>query len=183
MEILTNLRTRLHQQLLKKELPNFQMKRSSVFLDNAASIGLLFDATELEERLTVIGFAEKLKSLGKNVNLLGFFNTKLKTNDFPFHFFDKKQLDWALRPNKAVLANFVDQPFDLLINLSNRNVAPLNYIAAHSKARFRVGPYTQNTICYDLMIEHDKNKGLEAFLKLVLHYLERMQPTRKAAVV
>ena len=183
MEILAELRTRLHQQLLRKELPPHQVKRSFIFWGNALSIGLLFDATSLDDRNIVLGFAERLKKKGKQVKLLGFFNAKLKSSDFPFKHFDKKQLDWALRPKKELTADFTNQSFDLLINLSKNSIVSLDYIAAHSKARFRVGPFTEITFCYDLMIEHDGKKGLEAFLKQVLHYLEKMQPAGNAAVV
>ncbi len=183
MEILEQFRAQLHQQLLRKKLPTHEVRRSSVFLDDANSIGLLFDATSLDERNIVLDFGEQLKKKGKQVKLLGYFDAKLKSSDFAFKHFDKKQLDWALRPKKEVMESFASKSFDLLVNLSQKAVAPLDYIAAHSKARFRVGPFTENTFCYDLMIDHDEKKGLEHFLKQVLHYLERMQPAGNAPVV
>lgn len=183
MEIVEQIRTRFHQQLLRKELPGHQVKRSSVFLENAASVGLLFEATLLEDRNTVLRFADQLKNKGKKVKLLGYFNEKLKSHDFPFDHFDKKQLDWALRPKSELITNFANQAFDILINISKKTVLPLDYVAARSKARFRVGPFTENTFCYDLMIDQEERKGLEEFLQQVLFYLEKMQPARSTAVV
>ena len=183
MEILEQFRAQLHQQLLRKKLPAHPVKRSSVVLENAGSVGLLFDATSLDERNIVLGFADQLKKKGKQVKLLGYFDTKLKSSDFAFKHFDKKRLDWALRPKREVMEDFSSQPFDLLINLSKKAIAPLDYIAAHSKAKFRVGPFIENTFCYDLMIEHDEEKGLEPFLEQVLHYLGRMRPAGNVAAV
>jgi hypothetical protein len=182
MEIVEQIRTRFHQQLLRKELPTRQAHRSSAFLENAASVGLLFEATVLEDRNTVLRFAEQLKSKGKKVKLLGYFNEKLKSGDFPFDHFDKKQLDWALRPKSETITNFANQTFDLLINVSPKTVLPLDYIAACSKARFRVGPFTENTFCYDLMIDQDEKKGLEEFLRQVQFYLGKMQPALDTVV-
>ena len=183
MEILEQTRIRFHQRLLRKGLPAHQVKRNSVVLESAKAVGILFDATLLEERKVVLQFAEKLKRQNKQVKLLGFFHVKLKTADFPFKYFDKKQLDWALRPKSNDVTDFINHSFDLLINLSKNTILPLDYIAAHSKAKFRVGPFTGNTFCYDLMIDIDEKKGLEEFLKQVLHYLGQMQPGKKAAVV
>ena len=177
------MRIRFHHRFLKKQLPAHPVRRSSVFIENARSIGLLFDATDPADRQLVLRFAEKLKSQGKQVRMLGFFDAKLTNSDFPFQHFDKKQLDWAYRPKSAEVLDFPGQSFDLLINLSQRAVLPLNYLAALSKARFRIGPYTHNTACYDLMIEHDEKKGLETFLSQVLHYLKKMQPEQGRAAV
>ncbi len=183
MELFEQLRTRFHHRLLRNELPVHQVKRHSVFLNNATTVGLLFDATAKDSRDTVLRFADRLKNKGKEVKLLGYFNEKLKSADFTFDHFDKTQLDWALRPRKEVASAFVLQRFDLLLNLSQKTVLPLDYIAAHSKARFRVGPFTENTVCYDLMIDQDERKGLDAFLQQVLYYLEKMQPAGTVAAV
>ena len=183
MEILEQTRIRLHQRLLRKGLPTHQVKRSTVFFENAKSVGVLFDATSLEERNTVLQFVDKMKQQDKQVKLLGFFNEKLKTSGFSFQYFNKKQLDWALRPKSEEVDSFIKQPFDLLINISKKSILPLDYIAALSKARFRVGPFTENTFCYDLMVDIDEQKGLTTFLNQVLHYLGKMQPGQQSAVV
>lgn len=183
MEILEQTRTRLHHRFVQQSLPNHQVKRASVFLEQAKSIGLLFDASLLKDRTLVLQFADRLKREGKQVQLLGFFNEKRTSSDYPFKHFDKKQLDWVWRPKSEVSTTFSNQSFDLLINLSKQTVLPLDFIAAHSKARFRVGPATAQTFCYDLMIEHDERKGLDTFLKQVLQYVGKMQPARHSAVI
>ncbi len=182
MDFIEQIRTRLHHYLLDREMPSRNIGRSSVFLENARSVGLLFDAALPEETEVVQGFARSLESKGKKVMQLGYFDEKLQNGNLGFASFSKKQLDWALRPKMEEATEFLRQPFDLLINLSTKSVLPLDYIAAHSKARFRVGPFTENTFCYDLMIEQDAKDGLKAFLKQVLHYLEKMQPRVRKAV-
>ncbi len=176
MALINRLRTRFHQRFLEKEIPLHHVSRGSVFLETAKSVGLLFDATSPLDTKVVLDFEYKLKQQGKKVKLLGYFGQKLKEEKFEFDIFTKKQLDWALRPKEKVALDFAKQPFDLLINLSKRSVLPLDYLAARSKARYRVGPYTERTSCYDLMIEPNKESGLKDFLGEVLHYLEKMQP-------
>lgn len=183
MQFLEQIRTRLHDALLKKELPSYQITRQAVSLDRAGSIGILFDGTEPEVRELVQNYAEKLREEGKKVKLLAFFDNNLKSQNFSFHFFNRKQLDFALRPKNQDAEEFSDQPFDILLNLSNHNILPLDYIAAHSKARFRVGPFTENTFCYDLMIDTSGKKDLKAFLQEVIFYLKKMRPDYEAAVI
>ncbi len=176
MAILEQARTQIHRHLLNKEIPHHIVGRKSVILESANSIGLLFDATLLADIKVVQEFVGSLEKKRKRVMQLGYFNRKLQDENFKFKHFSKKQLDWALRPKMDEATEFTRQPFDLLINLSTRSVLPLDYIAAHSKAQFRVGPFTENTFCYDLMIEQNEKDGLKDFLKQVLHYLEKMQP-------
>lgn len=155
-------------------MPAAQVERKAVSLKNAKSIGLMFDATLIEEREAVLKFAKTLKTNDHKVKLLGFFNKKLESDSFPFPHFDKKKLDFALRPKTAEIEEFTAHPFDLLINISKRPTLPLDYIAAHSKAKFRVGPFTENTFCYDLLIEHDGKKGLDSFIAQLTHYLGKI---------
>lgn len=152
-----------------------------MYLDNAASIGILFDGTEQSEREIVLDYAEQLKKAGKKVKLLAFFNNKLKGESFAFPAFNRLEMDWALRPNSREALEFKDQNFDLLLNLTKNTVVPLDYLAALSKAKYRVGPYTDQTFCYDLMIEHAGKTDLKTFLQQVIFYMKKMRPNHEAA--
>ncbi|MBK9018388.1 MAG: hypothetical protein IPM82_32500 [Saprospiraceae bacterium] len=154
-----------------------------MYLDNAAYIGILFDGTEPAEREMVLDYAGQLKKAGKKVKLLAFFDNKLKGESFAFPAFNRQQVDWALRPNSREALEFKDQPFDLLLNLTKNSVIPLDYLAALSKARFRVGPYTDQTFCYDLMIEHSGKTDLKTYLQQVIFYMKKMRPNHEATAV
>lgn len=183
MQFIEQIRTRLHFSFLKKELPAHAVSRSSMYLDNAGSVGILFDGTQPEHRQLVLDYAEKLKKAGKKISLLAFFDNKLKSEDFTFRHFNRQQLDFALRPKSADIQDFTEKKFDLLLNISNRSVLPLDYIAAHSKARFRVGPITDQTFCYDLMIDPSGKKDLGYFLQQVIFYMKKMRPAYEAAAI
>ena len=183
MNLFEQLRTRMHEQLLRKNLPTRQVERSSLSLDQAKSIGILFDGSKPEDRELVLNYAKKLKGQGKKVKLMAYFDSDLKSENFTYWHFNKKQVDWALRPKTKEAEDFAQRPFDLLINLSRNAIIPLEYIAALSKARFRVGPSTEKTFCYDLMIEHDSKQDLKVFLQQVVHYLKNMRSDQLATAV
>ncbi|MCB0519192.1 MAG: hypothetical protein H6577_15600 [Lewinellaceae bacterium] len=183
MQLFEQMRTRIHHYLLQKETSPLGVLRSSMYLDNANSIGILFDSTEQADREMILEYAERLKEKGKKVKLLAFFNNKLKSENFAFDHFNRQQLDWALRPQTREAIDFWEQPFDLLLCLSRKSMLPLDYIAARSKARFRVGPFTEKTFCYDLMIEQSDKKDLKAFIQQIEFYMKNMRPKLEAAAV
>lgn len=174
MNFFNQIRTRIHEGLLGKNLP-LPIGRTSISLARAKSVGILFNGTDNAERELVLGYAKKLRAENKKVKLLAYFDSDLKSENFTFAHFNKKQLDWALRPNLPAVQEFTKQHFDLLLNLSRNTVLPLDYVAAHSRAQFRVGPSTEKTFCYDLMIEHTSKQDLQSFIIQVEQYLQSME--------
>ena len=89
--------------------------------------------------------------------------------------FNKKNLNWRLAPVGHTVESFIQRKFDILINLSVKEILPLEYISALSQANFRVGPYEKNkTYCYDLMIDTGEEKDLKNLIEQVKHYLHLM---------
>ena len=177
MAFLNKTTAKIHGYFLEKELQNHQQTHYSMDLSTAKSIGLLLDATDLAEREAVLKFSEQLKKEGKEVKLLAFFSGDAKVANFAFPHFTKKDLDWTLRPKSREIKKFIDQPFDILINLTPYGSLPLEYIAAFSKAKFRVGPSTDKTYCYELMIDTAAKKDLSSFIKQVTFFINKMNTT------
>ncbi|MFQ5448563.1 MAG: hypothetical protein ACE5FF_16675 [Saprospiraceae bacterium] len=177
MQIFEQIRARIHHHLLRKELPRRQVQRSTFFLDNARTIGILFDASELEQKQAVLEFVGRLREQGKRVKLLAYVDRSLKGENQPFSTFSKKDLDWALRPKSSVVTEFLEKPFDLLLTFSQKELLPVEYIAATSKAHFRIGMLSEKTYCYDLIIDTPKEDGLRAFIHQMVFYLKKMQPS------
>lgn len=180
MSFFENTRAKIHGYFLEKELKNYQQAHYSMDLSSAQSIGILLDATELAGREVVLKFADNLRKQGKNVKLLAFFGGDAKVANFVFTHFTKKDLDWALRPKNQDVKKFMNTPFDILINLTPHGSLPLEYIAAFSKAKFRVGPSTEKTYCYELMIDTAAKKDLHSFIQQVTFFINKMNTTHES---
>lgn len=180
MGFLTNTRAKLHGYYIEKELQNHKATHYSMDLNAAKSVGLLLDATELVGREVVLKFAESLKKQGKEVKLIAYFGGDAKVADFVFPHFTKKDLDFALRPKTADVKKFIQKPFDILINLTPHGSLPLEYIAAFSQAKFRVGPSTDKTYCYELMIDTAAKKDLQSFIQQVTFFINKMNTTHES---
>jgi len=164
-----------HHRFLIDKLKQIQVSRKSVNLNEAKEIGILFDATDTDQKQLVENLAKQLKDQNKKTVLLGFYNFPKPAINFSFDYFNKKNLNWRLAPVGHTVESFIQRKFDILINLSVKEILPLEYISALSQANFRVGPYEKNkTYCYDLMIDTGEEKDLKNLIEQVKHYLHLM---------
>lgn len=170
---------------LKKQLQQLGLRRDRkrVNLDSAQSVALLFDATELAARDFVLQYANQLRGLGKKVKLLGYVEGNPENTEFAFSCFTKKQVSWSLRPKSAEVDEFLNYTPDVLIFLSAEPHPWLEYIAALSKAHLRIGPATEHTYCFDVMIDAGNGTDLRQFVKQMELLLKKTNVSHATAQV
>lgn len=140
--------------------------------------GLLIDASSPDDRNAVTVFAEDLRRAGNRVKILGYVDGRMESLALSFDVFTSAELTKISQIPKSPLAeSFMDQPFDVLINLSiKQNHKALEYICAVSKASFRVGPFynheEQNP--YDLCIDAGNTSSLKDWIHDVVHTLQKI---------
>lgn len=122
-------------------------------LDDAKSIGILFNATDIDQRKQVLRYADQLKKSGKTVDLLGFIEQADKEATFSFDFYTGKQIDWSRRPKGESITKFLAKSFDVFICLFAKSSLSSEFLALHCPARFKIGPVPSRTDCYDLMLD------------------------------
>jgi hypothetical protein len=126
-----------------------------------------------------------LREHRKRVKVIGFFTTKqipdMAYSKLEYDFFSPKELNWFGKPSSVFIQNFMDEEYDLLIDLNIHNLFPLRYISALSKANFKVGKYYENDLdLYDMMIDSEETKSLKYFLRQVDTYitmLNKVEPS------
>lgn len=176
MSVLANIKSNIGGYFLKQEMAGLKRDRNMLNLDEARTVGILFEATDKEEFELVKKYVLYLRDLKKKVKAIGYFSTG-ETPDFTFSkleydFFSKKDLNWYNKPSDKFVSNFMQEDFDILLDLNIHSHFPLRYIAGISKARFKVGPYKEgDEAIYDLMIEGTEGKGMKYFLRQVDTYL------------
>ncbi|NNC94068.1 MAG: hypothetical protein HKN92_00790 [Chitinophagales bacterium] len=162
-----------HKVALNKQLKTVVASRDFVNMENARSVGILYDATLPNNNIIVTKFAEKLKLNNKKVNVLGYVDDK-KSETHPLNpLFNNKDLNWFLLPSNDKIKHFINEEFDILINAFIGERLPLEYISALSKAKYRVGPYSESkTHCYELMINMGEKQDLQYLLDQISFYLK-----------
>ena len=173
---MSTIRTKLHNYLFDKRMKHHSFVHSSVDFASTKTVGIIFNADDNDNQKTIFSFVERLKNQGKIVYLFGFVDRKVKNGNFPFKFFSKNDLNLFLIPGGKEVEAFTGRELDILINLSLKKVPALDYIAAFSKAKFRVGPVVSQTYSYDLMIDTSGNNTLDNFIESLMTNLEKMSP-------
>ena len=179
IDFLLKIRQFFYKRFLRKQLANKSKSKTSkkINLESAKRIGILFDATDLKTRKTILDYVETLKNRRKVVKLLGYFDNKLKDNNFTFRHYNKKNINWALLPKGDQVDDFINQPYDVMINLNTKSTKDGEYITALTNAPLKVGPVTENTACYDLMLDSGKNIEINQFIKQVESILKKTTTT------
>jgi len=178
VSILKNIQEKLGRFILNKGQKRLERKMKISSLAKASSVGVLYNATNRNDAETVKKFIHYLKEERKEVLSLGFVDSKesseLVSPILNYTFFDHKDLSKILVPQGESVANFINKPFSILIDLNmGDNYFPLEYISSLSLANFKVsanGSY-RNDFC-DLTIDIDKNPKLEYLIIQMKHYLK-----------
>jgi hypothetical protein len=178
--VFQNIKARLGNLRFAKEVSRLQHERQAVGFDEAKKIGILYDATDPQDFEVIKQYVKEIRAQSKDVMALGFVDKKeLSQNQFAqlgLEFFSKKNLNWKMIPNNRAVINFIDEQFDVVINVAKNEIFPLRYIAALSKARFRVGRFDKHfTYCYDLMIHSENNADIKTFIEEAEIYLRKIK--------
>ena len=178
MSLLKNIKQFIAGRILKQELQSVKKERlpNKFNFNEIKTVGILFDATNKEDYEIVKRYVVYLREYRKRVKAIGFFSTKdipaLTYSKLEYDFFSTKELNWLGKPSSMVIRNFIDEEFDLLIDLNIHDHFAFKYIAALSKATFKVGKYDENDIAiYDMMIDADNTKTIKYFLRQIDTYI------------
>jgi hypothetical protein len=83
----------------------------------------------------------------------------------------------------SVVENFIDEPFDMLINLTLEDNFALDYISSVSKAGLKIGrAESAVAFCYDMTFFLDKDADLRSFAYTIIHYLSNINNEKQASI-
>lgn len=160
MKFAGRLRTRYGENVLIKKIKQQKRTIQSCNIDNAQSIGILFNATHSVSFEIIKNLVKDLSEKKRTIMVLGFVDSKQLIDHYlyrkGFEFFTRKELNWYEKPESEAVTEFMKKDFDLLISLSLQENYPLKYILSLSKAKFKVGRLTTAHDSLDLMIDIDK---------------------------
>ena len=149
-----------------------EVNRQPVTLQNAKTVGVLFYADDIKQNDTLLEFTQKLKSLQKDVQLLGYMPKREFGFVYPFPFISDKDTSWFGKPGGGTSGFFTRSPFDLMINFCTDECLPLEYISAVSAAKFRVGFDKEiENANYDLILIPKENKDISNLIQNLEKYL------------
>ena len=170
------IRKRVGLYSYNKEISRTDQQRRITNIQDAKRIGILYTLNDIHDYDQVSEFVSELQHEHKEVKALGFVKNKNLISRFlpklSFDFFSKKDLTWFYKPIHSTVKDFIENEFDILIDLSLQDSFPLKYISGLSRSLCRVGRFSdENTRFYDLMIDVDSVVNADEYLKHIKHYL------------
>ncbi|HMC98109.1 MAG TPA: hypothetical protein VKG92_10660 [Flavobacteriales bacterium] len=84
----------------------------------------------------------------------------------------QKDLNWYRIPQGNTVQNFMAEEYEVLIDLTLQDRLPIQYIMAKSRARFKVGRFSEsNKRILDMMIDMAGSQSLPQMIQQIHHYL------------
>ena len=112
----------LTKKIVKKNLSNVKLSSSDGLIK---TVGIIFDETYFYEKDDLVKELVNEGILETNVEVLVFKNKIKKTETFDYPVFSYKDLSWNGKIEKPEVQQFVNEPFDLLINYYDTEKAAL----------------------------------------------------------
>ncbi len=158
---------------------NLQIERAvtAINLFKATKIGFLVNVTEKTQYLEYRKMINELESKNKKASVIaiGWYKGK-KMPDFvkpneKLKIINKTDYNLIFRPKKksTAIKQFLENDFDLLIDLTRNDIYPLRKVLSLTRSSFKVGAFeTGNEPFYDFMIKYRSAKDYTVQL---VHYL------------
>ena len=111
MQFIEDFKQKVGKWVFQRELKTNKRTKEVCNLDNAQSIGILYDATSEGQIKMVKPFVSYFFDLKKDVKALGYVNSKQlsfhHTPKLQYDFFYQKDLNWYYKPQNYIIDNFV----------------------------------------------------------------------------
>ncbi len=153
-------------------------KRSVIALNikSANKVGIIYRADSEESFELVKRYVKFLREYKIKVRTIGYFNEKeipLDVNPkLEFDYFCKKDLNFQLEPRCVVVDNFMEEKFDILLDVTVEDDKVLRNPVFFSNATFKIGAAgKKSSDDLDFMITLKEGEGIRQLMKGIDHYL------------
>lgn len=175
MSLFTDIQLKLAKLSLKRASKT-DREIQTINLKNASTLGIVYEASNNEAVQLVKRYVKFLREYKIKVLALGYIDEKELPVDvnpsLEFDYITKKELNLLLEPKSTVAKNFVEDQYDILIDLSTEENIVLQYLVAQSKAKFKVGAESLSySSLFDLTIVLKPDEGIRQLMKNIDRYL------------
>jgi len=181
MELFMNTRLKIGMMILSKKAARKKRAVSYSSFANVRSIGIVWDASKPQEFVNLSRFHQKMLENKIDVKIFGYFPGKNLPDQYTairyLTCIRKDEVTSFYHPDSSETNSFINNPFDILIDINFDKMFPLHYVTTLSKARFKVGlsGSESSDSPFDLMLEIKKPVDIDSYLTQVIHYLEMIK--------
>lgn len=180
---MSNLSENIGTYVLRRRRKHVMRNKSVQNFEIAERAMIVFDASLPNCFPAIKDFTKFLTENKIRNSVLGFIDQKEVPQDMllwpNFDFLTKRDINWYRKPISPVAEMFLSEEPDILLVLNQNKLLPLEYLAQLSKAKFKVGCFTESMNDYDLMINPSgDNCDTAFFIEQVKHYVQLLNPSK-----
>ena len=151
--------------------------RQTTDYQRAQRIGVLFQVAEDDSQEDIDRFIKALKQDGKQVEAMTFFHKEQDVQEgYAYPYFTEKDISVLGAFKSEALEVFMNQSFDYLFCISRETSEAFTFIMAKSKAKCRVGKYTEGKEnIFELMMHIPPNEGLSKLTSEMLNFAQSIR--------
>jgi uncharacterized protein YfeS len=178
MGLFKNTRLKIGRSLLRKRAAKSDRKLVYNNFSQVKSIGMVWNASKYTEFQALARFHQKMQEKNIDVKILGYYDGKILPDQYTalryLRCFRKEEISFFCIPESADVLSFINNRFDVLIDINFEKIFALTYISTLSKASLKTGLYEAegNNTPFDLMMEISRPVNVDDYLTRVLQYLE-----------
>jgi hypothetical protein len=177
MELFRAIRLKIGDAILRHKSAGMKRKTSYSNLEQVKDIGIVWDASKIEDLTYLSKFCQKMSENKTDVKVLGYYPGNNLPNQYTairyFSIIKNEELNFFYHPVSSESNSFIKKRFDILIDLNFKKLLPLQYVSSLSNACLKVGlfePAAKNAP-YDLLMEIKSPVNIEDYLNQVIYYL------------
>jgi hypothetical protein len=181
MELFKNIRLKIGNFLLSKKAARTKRKVFYSAFNDVRKIGVVWDASKTAEFAGLSRFHQRMLDNKIDVTIFGYFPGKNLPDQYTairyLTCLKKDEINKFYLPESSDARAFINNPFDILIDINFDRQFPLSYVTKLSRARFKVGLYQNETTDspFDLMMNINNPVDIDSYLTQVIHYLEMIK--------
>ena len=172
---MSNLRESIGKRVLKSRKKGLTRQVRVHNFNTARSAVLLFDTGNRESFQVIKDFRNFLEEKGIRCSAYGYVAEKEIPQEMLFwksySFITRNDLNWYRRPSGETVESFYAQDPDILFDLTSEVPLELQYLVQLSKARFKIGVFTEEENDYDLMINLTGRTDVGYLTEQIEHYV------------
>src|SRR3989339_1010927 len=176
MDLFKNTRLKIARAVLKKRAARSNRKMVYNNFTRVKTIGIVWDASKQNEFQALSGFHQRMMERNIDVKIIGYYEGKNLPDQYTalryLTCFRKPEINLLHIPDSTDIKSFINNKFDILIDINFEKLFFLAYITTLSKASLKAGLYDADDTdaSFDFMMEIKKPVNINDYLNQVIQY-------------
>lgn len=183
MELFKGMRLFTGRWLLKRRQRKVRRNKQFNNLGNSHKIGLVWDGSNTADFKSIASFYNDMLKINIQTDIICYYPDKVLPDEYTairyLKCVKKSDLNLWYIPQSPDIDEFINTPYEILIDINDNNYFPAEYMTVLSRAEFKVGPdcspYRDKL---DMTIKIEDKYETAYYIEQVKYYLDMINTGR-----